>query len=295
MPCGGCSPAAGAPRNCDSRRLSATVPCSPPWVRPAPTAKARLKPRSEPCRTYQVPKTPVSGTTCGARRPWRTWAGTLVAEMRHVELADNRFAIWSRMTRPTPVPGDDRLPRRHGAIERRPRRWVHGRRTSLDNAMRFGRFTETRLGPPRLRPVVGRRGLPCTAAPACGARTAPCSATPTRRRRPRFGGRDPALVGEGLTSRVQLDRSGRCSSRDEVEGTIRCCPQPDVETCQRQRHLQLRHPAGLWMQVVAAGRGERYWGTLSQMRGSGAARDFFLEGSSPPSASPFRSSQQRRG
>ena len=41
--------------------------------------------------------------------------------------------------------------------------------------------------------------------------------------------------------------------------------------------------------------GERYSGTFSQMRGSGAATDFFLGGSLAPIGVTVRSSQQRRG
>jgi acyl-CoA thioesterase len=67
----------------------------------------------------------------------------LVAEMRHVELADNRFAIWSRMrdqpqSRATIAFLADMVP---SSVARAA--GYMGGGTSLDNAMRFGRFTGT--------------------------------------------------------------------------------------------------------------------------------------------------------
>ena len=79
------------------------------------------------------------------------WRGTevpkvgwlLIAEMREVELGDNRFAVWARMraqshTRATISFLADMVPtsvvRAAGFM---------GAGTSLDNSMRFGRFTET--------------------------------------------------------------------------------------------------------------------------------------------------------
>jgi acyl-CoA thioesterase len=67
----------------------------------------------------------------------------LIAEMREVELADNRFAVWGRMrdqphSRATISFLADMVPtsvvRAAGFM---------GAGTSLDNSMRFGRFTET--------------------------------------------------------------------------------------------------------------------------------------------------------
>jgi acyl-CoA thioesterase len=84
--------------------------------------------------------------------PWgHRWRGTdvprmgwlLIAEMREIELSDDRFAVWGRMreqahTRATISFLADMVPtsvvRAAGFM---------GAGTSLDNSMRFGRFTET--------------------------------------------------------------------------------------------------------------------------------------------------------
>ena len=77
----------------------------------------------------------------GAEVPRIGWL--LIAEMREVELGDNRFAVWGRMrdqphTRATISFLADMVPtsvvRAAGLM---------GAGTSLDNSMRFGRFTET--------------------------------------------------------------------------------------------------------------------------------------------------------